>query len=113
MADCAGNHCPESLSLILVVWGRGLCAKGGKPTPLLPEPSWVPDPGTDAEFTSTAEISSDRLPHIQAEELGSPFLALLGSSHSQVVERARKAFLCQEDEGFWWGRRLCFSAPTG
>ena len=50
---------------------------------------------SSAEFTSSAEISSDWLPRIQAEELWSPFLALLGSSHNQVMERAgRKTFLC-------------------
>lgn len=52
------------------------------------------------EFTSSAEISSDWLPRVQAEELRSPFPSLVGSSHNQVVERARKTFLCLRDEGF-------------
>lgn len=72
-----------------------------RPHPLLPEPSWAPDHGTATEFTSSEEISSDWLPRIQAEALRSPFLALVGNSHNQVVKTARKTFLCLEDEGFW------------
>lgn len=105
------RHCPESPWLAFGVWGGGYPGKRAHPTLRRLSP-----PGyqiiEQTEFTSSAEISSDWLPRIQAEELRSPSFALVGSSHNQVVERARKTFLCLGDEGFWWGRQLGLSPPV-
>lgn len=73
MADWVEGHCPES-SLFVFGVQAGVGIKGSEPTPALPEPYWAPDQGTEAEFNSRVEISSDWLPCIQAEALWSPSL---------------------------------------
>lgn len=66
MADGGERRCTEGPSIVLglYMWGGGV-PREASPTPAARAP-WAPDRGTDTEFTSSAEISSDWLPRIQA-----------------------------------------------